>query len=102
MKGANMITKEMAVEYLNRITEAKKTLDTPFNPELSLISEDNAFWCYHGFKRLLIDGTQKLAEAVGHPYIRKSANENADYVLFHWNGIEIYDLDFNKRIKHIA
>lgn len=99
-----MITKEEAKAYLDRIVEAKKLLDTPLNPDKGIYSRDNAYYLHNDDKHLLIVGTQKLAEALGHPYRLSHYNENADKLSFHWKGIEIYDLrcGYRKRIGRRA
>lgn len=96
-----MITRKEATLYLDRIVEAKKLLDAPLRTDEPYWSRDNAYYLHGDEEILLIVGAKKLAEAIGHPYMLSSFNDNADKLSFHWKGIEIYDLYCGAR-KRIA
>ncbi len=87
-----MITREEAKAYLDRIVTAKKLLDAPLNPDKAFWSSDNAYYLRNDEKYLLVVGTQRLAEAIGHPFILSHYNEHFDKLSFRYDGIEIYDL----------
>lgn len=93
------ITKEQAVDYLDRITEAKKMLDAP----LCADPDSEVYYLYKDAKRVLVVGTEKLAKVLNHPYRLSSFSKESDKLSFMWNGIEIYDLHCGnkKRIAHI-
>lgn len=99
-----MITKEMAVEYLDRITEGKRAMEAPLLPDRPYWDEDQAETLGGQNGYLLVSGAKKLARALNRPAVLRSFSETADALEFHWNGYIIRDLycGNNKRIKHIA
>ena len=95
-----MITKEQAIEYLDRVTDAYKVLMVPLFTDRPKWVTDNVYWIPMA-EGLLISDASKLAEAVGKPFIRRSSSERSDVIEFHWNGVRIYDYPLHKRIAHI-
>lgn len=87
-----MITREEAVAYLNRITEARKVLNIPLNPDLHIWNKDNAYYLFHDESKLSIVNAKKLAEVIGHPYRLSYFGQDCDKLSFRYNGIEIYTL----------
>lgn len=87
-----MITREEAIAYLDRVTEARKTLNVILRPNEKLWTSDNVYYLYHDENKLFVCGAKKLAEAIGHPYCLSYFGQDCDKLSFRYNGVEVYDL----------
>lgn len=83
---------EVAV-YLTEMVAARKVLD-------NRIRINGETVCAFLSSGLLLNGAETVARLLNIPYMRESFSEKSDKISFHWNGYEVYDLDFNKRIAH--
>ena len=83
---------EVAI-YLTEMVAARKALDKQIR-----INGESVSVCF--CSGLLLNGAETVARLLNIPYMRESYTENSDKISFHWNGYEVCDLDFNKRITH--
>lgn len=98
------ITKEMATEYLDRTVTMLRQILEPIAPDRKTWADGQVYVLLGTTDgdRILVNGAKRLAEALNHPYRISSSSERFDKISFRWKGIEIYDYDNDKRIKHIA
>lgn len=88
------MTREQAVEFLNKITDAWKALQNESLPVFDW------YECtpYVKGDSLAIHGLEYIMDALGYPRVRMHFSENADQYIMYWNGVQVHTLAWPARI----
>ena len=88
------MTREQAVEYLDKVTDAWRVIQTAELP----INEWYTSTPYARGERLPVHGLEEIIDALGYPRVRKHFCEDADQYVLYWKGVEVYTLVWPARI----